>query len=396
MKILVVAPQPFYVERGTPIAVRALIETLCRAGHHVDLLTTHLGADIDEPNLTIHRTRLFGKIRSLPIGFSGSKLALDLAIWLRLLKLAGRGRYDVIHAVEEAVFLALPLRWLGRGKLVYDMDSVISEQLREKWPQIGWLSRAVAACEAVAQRSSDLVLPVCPAIAEAAAGHVSQDKIHLLPDIAPAPAEAESDGEDITSAAGTRPLALYVGNLESYQGMGLLLEALARIDRSDRPFLAVIGGDEAAVAQYRTYAQSLGVAGETGFLGPRPLNRLGHYLEQADLLCSPRMKGVNTPMKLYAYMASGVAIVATRILSHTQVIDEQSAFMADPEPGAYASALREASADLVERGRRGQAAQKLARAQYSRQAFDERLLRAYASLERKPFPRSRSKLPIIR
>ena len=33
MKILLVAPQPFYRERGTPIAVRVLAEQLCAFGH---------------------------------------------------------------------------------------------------------------------------------------------------------------------------------------------------------------------------------------------------------------------------------------------------------------------------------------------------------------------------
>ena len=48
MKILLVAPQPFYQERGTPIAVRLLAETLCGAGHEVDLLTLVNGPYIGE------------------------------------------------------------------------------------------------------------------------------------------------------------------------------------------------------------------------------------------------------------------------------------------------------------------------------------------------------------
>ena len=38
MKVLVIAPQPFFLERGTPIAVRLLVTTLCGFGHTVDLL----------------------------------------------------------------------------------------------------------------------------------------------------------------------------------------------------------------------------------------------------------------------------------------------------------------------------------------------------------------------
>ena len=44
MDMLFVAPQPFFVDRGTPIAVRTMVEALGSIGHRVDLLTYHLGA----------------------------------------------------------------------------------------------------------------------------------------------------------------------------------------------------------------------------------------------------------------------------------------------------------------------------------------------------------------
>ena len=55
MKILVVAPQPFYTERGTPIAVKLLVETLAQAGHAVDLLVYHQGADVSIPGVRLLR-----------------------------------------------------------------------------------------------------------------------------------------------------------------------------------------------------------------------------------------------------------------------------------------------------------------------------------------------------
>ena len=36
MKILMIAPQPFYSERGTPMNVRLLCKVLGEAGHKVD------------------------------------------------------------------------------------------------------------------------------------------------------------------------------------------------------------------------------------------------------------------------------------------------------------------------------------------------------------------------
>ena len=55
MNILLIAPHPFFAERGTPIAVKLMIETLCEFGHKVDLLTYHEGSNISVSGLTINR-----------------------------------------------------------------------------------------------------------------------------------------------------------------------------------------------------------------------------------------------------------------------------------------------------------------------------------------------------
>ncbi len=63
----------------------------------------------------------------------------------------------------------------------------------------------------------------------------------------------------------------------------------------------------------------MGIASHVYFCGSRPLQELGHYLNQANILLTPRIQGNNTPMKLYSYLGSGKAVLATDLLAHTQV-----------------------------------------------------------------------------
>ena len=70
MRVLVIAPQPFYQERGTPIATRLLIETLQSAGHSVDVLTYHVGDDPHLPGVRVFRAPAVPFVRDVPIGFS--------------------------------------------------------------------------------------------------------------------------------------------------------------------------------------------------------------------------------------------------------------------------------------------------------------------------------------
>ena len=56
MRILLLAPHPFYQERGTPIAVGLLAAALADRGETVDILTYHEGEDrAYGDNVTIHR-----------------------------------------------------------------------------------------------------------------------------------------------------------------------------------------------------------------------------------------------------------------------------------------------------------------------------------------------------
>jgi glycosyltransferase involved in cell wall biosynthesis len=329
------------------------------------------------PNLTVIRAARPPFVRRVPIGFSWRKLACDIPLSAKLLALARTGRYRVLHAVEEAVFPAVPVAAACGLKLVYDMDSSIPDQLVEKWPRLAGLRAPLEWAERWAMRRADAVLPVCQALADKAARHAPDTPRWILHDVAFEAAEA-AEVEDLRAVHGFGgPLVLYVGNLESYQGIDLLLRGFSRTAGGT---LVVIGGLERHIEEKRALARALGVEGRVLFLGPRPVRHLSGYLGQADVLASPRLKGVNTPMKLYSYMLAGKAICATDIASHRQAVDEDCATLAPPEPEAYGRALERLTKDARLRERLGAAARLRVRSRFSYELYRERLLAAYRSL----------------
>jgi len=60
---------------------------------------------------------------------------------------------------------------------------------------------------------------------------------------------------------------------------------------------------------------------------------------QANILISPRIEGINTPMKIYSYLDSGVPVLATDLPTHTQVMNHKIAMLAPPEKKAFAKAM---------------------------------------------------------
>jgi glycosyltransferase involved in cell wall biosynthesis len=233
----------------------------------------------------------------------------------------------------------------------------------------------------------DLVLAVCPNLAARAGELCPTAPVRILEDI-PLTEAPHAAVENLRERFGIRgTLALYVGNLEPYQGIDLLLEALAVPGSESTVALVVIGGIPADVARYGRKAAALGLSEQVHFAGPRPVQQLGGYLEQADILVSPRTAGENTPMKIYSYLASGRSILATDIGSHTQALDASCAVLVRPDPGCVAAGLRRLAADPQLRERLGSAGAGRAAERYSRAAYREKLRAAYALLE--PAPRKK-------
>lgn len=383
LKVLVVAPQPFFTERGTPIATRRLIDTLARLGHSVDLLTYPLGRDVSVAADRVYRSAGVPGIRHVPVGASWRKLLLDLPLTAAFARRARPGAYDVVHGIEEAIFPALALRKWHRAKVVYDMDSRLSTQLLDQYGALRPFAGVLRRTERWALRRSDLVLAVCDDLSAHAARHVdSPTRIHVLRDV---PVEPDPSSRGIDDIGGEWPdgtkIALYVGNLAGYQGIDLLLEAAKRLDADSGIGIVVIGGTPANVDAYRRRVVNLELEDRIRFLGARPVGDLAAYLEQADMLLSPRIKGGNTPLKIYSYMASGRPILATRLDTHTQVLDDETAVLFAPDARSLCAALRELAADPERRQQLGEAARRRVEAAHSKEAYVDGLRAAYSTLE---------------
>lgn len=347
MRILVLAPHPFFQARGTPLAVRGVLEFLSARGHQLDLLTFHEGEDVEIPNCRIHRIARPLWIRNIRPGFSFKKVVCDLFMFVKCLRMARKNRYDLIHAVEESAFIAAAMRRIAGIPYVYDMDSSLADQLVDTYPSLQFAFSTLRRCEALAVRHSLGVLTVCAALEDVAHGHAPDKPIGRVEDttlLQPEKAHSgNGQGADAllpASVDSRSPVAMYVGNLEHYQGIGLLLEGFRHtLIRVPDANLVIVGGMKHDVARYRRRAQQLGIAAQVHFLGPRPISSLDGLFKRADVLVSPRLKGLNTPMKIYSYLDSGTAVLATRLRTHTQVLDDRTAYLVAPDPEALGDGL---------------------------------------------------------
>ncbi|MBN2201207.1 glycosyltransferase family 4 protein [bacterium] len=380
MRILMIAPEPIFEPRGTPLSVVGRLKAYSDLGHEVDLLTYSMGADVRLPSVRIHRVAAIPGIRRVKIGPSLAKLPLDFLLAVKSLAWASRRRHDLIHTHEEAGLWGVWLsRWFGIPH-VYDMHSSLPQQLGNfQFSRSRRLVRAFEAVEDWILTHADTVIPICPDLADHVRKKFPEKNSLMIENVVD---YGMVFGEEDRSAAvrktlGKGPVVLYTGTFEPYQGLDLLVESAVPVVRKiPRVRFLMVGGHPDQVASVEKSVAERGLSGAFTFTGQVKPQEVNSYIRCADVLVSPRTRGTNTPLKLYAYLRSGVPMVATRLWTHTQVLDERTAVLTDPDPAAFGAGIVRLLRDKSLAGRIGRAAVRLADEAYSYRVYLEKLGRA--------------------
>ncbi|HEX2695929.1 MAG TPA: glycosyltransferase family 4 protein [Acidobacteriota bacterium] len=377
MKILMLAPEPFFQPRGTPISVYFRTMALTSLGHEVDCVTYPLGEEVRMENLRILRLPNFLRLRKIKIGPSAAKVPLDAALTLKALGRIVRSRYDLVYSHEEAAFPGVLLSKLARVPHLYDMHSSLPQQLENfEFTRSPLLKRLFARMERFVLRNSHAVIVICPDLLDKVRAEGFGDKTILIENVLDFPAPETGPGElerlKIELASGGEKIILYAGNFGPYQGVSLLVEAAAHL--REKAVLVLLGGSPDERAELEAKAAGLGLAGRVVVLDRVAPTRVPLFVKAADVLVSPRMSGTNTPLKIYSFLKSGKPLVATRLYTHTQVLDDTISVLVEPTPEAMAAGLDFALKD-PEAKRRAAAAAALAEREYTFAAYRDRIVR---------------------
>jgi glycosyltransferase involved in cell wall biosynthesis len=387
MRILMIAPEPFFEPRGTPFSQFHRIRALGDLGHQVDLVTYPFGQSVTLPGLRVFRCLRPPFLRGVKIGPSLAKIPLDALLALAALRRALTGRYDAVHSHEEGGIIGVVLAALLRVPHLYDMHSSLPQQLSNfGFTRSRVIRRLFLAIERQMVRRSRVVIVICPTLEDTVRAIDPRAQVVLIEN---APGSIE-EGAGAVQAASIRsvhglqastPVVLYTGTFEAYQGLDLLFEAMTVV-KARRPDarLLMAGGKPSQVTRAQAEARAAGIEAVTIFAGERPAAEIPAYLAAANVLVSPRSRGTNTPLKIYQYLRSGKPIVATRLLTHTQVLSDDTAILTGTSPADFAAGILAALADRARAETVGRRARELADAKYSYEAYVERTRRACDAL----------------
>ncbi len=386
LRLLMLAPEPFFEPRGTPFSEFHRIKALGELGHHVDLVTYPIGRDVELPNLRIFRGPKPPFVNAVPIGPSATKVLLDGLMLFTIARRALAGGYDAIHSHEEMGLVGVWLaKWLGIPHL-YDMHSSLPQQLSNfKFSGSSALRAVFDAAETQMVGKSDVVITICQELQDTVAAMGHGDRAILIEnvmggDVEEPPTLTVARLRERWGIPADAPIVLYTGTFEAYQGLEMLIEAAALLQRSHPDArVLIVGGDALQVEAAARLAAERGAANVI-FTGQQPAREIPAFVAAATVLASPRIRGTNTPLKIYSYLRSGTPIVATELLTHTQVLTPAVARLVRPEPGPFAAALAQLLDDPEARRTLAASAKRLSDERYSRAVYLRRTAEAVGRL----------------
>lgn len=379
MRILMIAPEPFFQPRGTPISVYFRLKALSDLGHKVDLVTYPLGEDKHFKNVKILRISNFFSFRKIKIGPSLAKIPLDFHLFFKTIRQLTKARYDLIFSHEEAGLFGVVLAKLWRLPHLYDMHSSLPQQLENfNFSRSKILKQIFVWIERFILKNSKSLIVICPDLLNKVKAEGFGNKAVLLENIIdfqqPEISQEEIKKKRAEFASEDQEIVLYAGNFQPYQGVSLLLKAAAQVSDKRVVFL-LVGETPKGVEQMKNHARDLRILDKLHFTGQVAPSEVPMYISMADVLVSPRITGTNTPLKIYSFLKSGKPVVATKLWTHTQILDNKIAILVKPEAKSMAEGIKRALFD--KKGEKcAKAAKEMADKEYTFQRYREKITEA--------------------
>jgi glycosyltransferase involved in cell wall biosynthesis len=381
---------PIRGHKGASVHVREMVAALAAQGHDVRVFAPNPGHgnSLAAPLHTISSTGLPEACRGVArhvarwrhprLDKEARELAYNLTLYRRVQAQVGHWRPDAVYERYSLFNLAgLGLaRRLGVPHLLEVNAPLRRERARTKGLALDAVARLV---ERRLFGGSDAVLTVSTALRHYALEQGAHPaRTLVLPNAVDTWRFAPGDRRQASGDSGASVLSPvrarlglaadtfvvgFAGSLKPWHGTDVLLDAFARMkDHVPGAHLLIVGEGPQGDA-LRAHATGLGIGRDVIFMGKVAHEEMPELLAAMDVAVAPYLEVPGfyfSPLKLYEYMASGLAIVASDAGEIAALVrDGQSGLVCPPgNVAALCSALLRLAHDAGLRARLGAAARR--------------------------------------
>lgn len=380
-RVLVIAPTPFFGDRGCHVRIYEEVRALARRGVATEIVTYPSGKDL--PDVTIRRSPRITGADARPLGPGYARPILDVALAATALRAARRFRPHVLHAhLHEGIAVGVAIRGIVGTPLVADLQGSLSEELidHDFLDPAGRAVRLTRRFERwLVHRPDALVSSSATGAALLEAQGVPAERIASLPDGVDLeefrPVEKDPSLVERFRIAGKR-VVVFLGVLTEYQGVEALLAAVPEVVRRvpDAHFLILGYPNE---ERYRERVRAAGLEAHVTLPGRIPYAEAARHLSLGSVAVSAKQSLTEANGKLLDYMACALPVVATDTPVNREILGDLGVYAPVGDTAALAAAL---AALLVDSGRcqaLGASLRRRAESEFSWEAVTERLLAVY-------------------
>ncbi|SHO51718.1 glycosyltransferase family 4 protein [Desulfopila aestuarii] len=367
MKILILAPQPFYLDCRISLALKTLLEALAAEGHQPTCMRYPQGKDLVIPGCQMMQ------VRKLPLpGFSWKKPFYSRTMAKMTDRLLQHEKFDFLIAFAGCVGLTRRLSKRYNIPYLLYLDHPIKNGTPDpsfvttlkKWS----VKRAITQSRGVLVSDDlleDKVSQACPSAVVQRLPNVS------LYDNTP---KAEKTRKNTLAKPRGALTLMYLGDLSPQNGINLLIDtfSLACLEK-EKLRLIILGTSTHDISSYKTRARKLGVAGKIKFVQTKPGSDLPVFLDQADILIFPATDASILPYEFATCLDSGRPVIATRISMHNRVLDDSTAMLVNPVDSDMAVAIQQLIRDSHLKAKLAAQAKVKVVEEYSRTTYHHRL-----------------------
>jgi glycosyltransferase involved in cell wall biosynthesis len=378
------APTPFFADRGCHVRIYEEARALRDLGQEVLIVTYHLGRDL--PGIATCRIPPVPWYRKLTAGPSWHKPYLDILLFFTALRAVRRFHPDIFHAhLHEGAFIALLLKKFLPVPLVFDCQgSLTAEMIDHGFIRQGsLLYRLFGYLEQFINRRADFIITSSGPAAQVLCSdvRVSAERVLALIDGVNSddfkPLSREESRRTLNLPQ-DRTLAVFLGVLNRYQGIDLLLESIKIMHSQGSPVHFLIMGFPEE--RYRRLAAAAGIADAVTFTGRVDYVKAPLYLCAGDFAISPKISLTEANGKLFNYMACGLPTVVFDTPINREILGDAGVYAAYNDPEDFANKIADLANDSGLRKRLSAKMVTMAVTQHSWLARGRRLLELYRSL----------------
>lgn len=393
MKIIMIAPTPFFADRGCHTRIYGEITALQRLGHEVKLVTYGLGREIC--GIETIRCYNFPWYKKLTAGPSVWKILLLPFIAFKAMQTIRLYKPDIVHAhLHEGAFVAKFCSLFCKMPLyVFDCQGSLSgEIVQHKFVKEGGLFHKFFLCLEKRINQWFPIITQSENLYQLLRGMgVSENRMINALDAVDTgmfmPKEPDAGLVNQYQIDLSRPRVLFMGLLEEYQGVDLMFEAFGYVHKKmpDVQFI-VIGFPN--IEKYKLLAGKLGIENNVIFTGKISFEETPRYLSLASIAVAPKISLSEGDGKIYNYMAMQMGIVCFNRDISREILGNAGLFAEMKNTSDLADKILKLLNDEKLTCQLGKLARKRAEERLSTDKNGEKIEKFYERLIRKRFGKS--------